>query len=140
MRPKPPHLLRILRLSLENIAKLKVSQRSISFWVFGGVEETYDPRDYTEEDYLWAENVMKLAMKAREIAKSERYAESLPIQMEALRMAPGHDLLLLNLAVSYAKLGQIPITIKILEKAKQLYPDSKKILLTFEAYKNSVGK
>ena len=140
MRQKPLYLLRLLRLSLENISKLKASQSPISFWIFGGVEETYDPKDYTEEDYLWAENVMKLALKAREIAKSERYAESLPIQMEALRMAPGHDLFLLNLAVSYAKLGQLPITIKILEKAKQLYPDSKKVLLTFEAYKSSAGK
>ncbi|MBN1930175.1 MAG: hypothetical protein JW786_01020 [Desulfobacterales bacterium] len=140
MQPKTPHLLRLLRLSPQNITKLKASQRPINFWIFGGVQETYDPKDYTEEDYLWAENVMNLAVKAREIAKSERYAEAIPIQMEAIRMAPGHDLLMLNLAVSYAKLNQIPITIKILEKAKQLYPDSKKVLLTLEAYKISVGK
>jgi tetratricopeptide (TPR) repeat protein len=142
MNPKDIYLLQLLfKLPPDSAIQMLKSAISRSTdlnpveFAFGDEEDKYifNHNDYSKADISWAEKVFKIAMAGETKAKSDKFNEAIPLLKRALRMAPGHDLLLMTLGVCYGELKQYSTAIRVLERAQQLYPTNQRIKTNLEA-------
>ncbi len=144
--PRRTYLLQVLlnlppedALRLVKAAVSRQPDHDLVKFVFGdeGIEMEFDHRNYAEADVQWAEQVFNVAREAEVKARSRRFREALPLLKRALRMSPGHDLLLLTLGVCYAELGELGTAIRILERAHHLYPSNSRIRRNLDALRSA---
>jgi len=74
-----------------------------------GEKIEYDPKEYSESDIQWAQEVLSITRKGEDKGRMGNHKEAIPLLTKALKMAPGNDLLMLSLAVSYAEEGDFPV-------------------------------
>lgn len=97
----------------------------------------FEPKDYTEDDITWAREVMALISEGENLANAGSCEKAIPVLIDALKIAPGNDLILLTLGVCYAKIDKFRIALEIMKKAKLLYPHNKRISNNYEAIKSA---
>ena len=83
--------------------------------------------EITQEDFDWAKQVEKIVNKAFALGQCGNHRESIEQYKKALVIAPGCDLFLMSIGVSYAQLGQKRKAIQYLERAAQISPGNSRI-------------
>ena len=101
-----------------------------------GEKIEYDPKEYSESDIQWAQEVLSITRKGEDKGRMGNHKEAIPLLTKALKMAPGNDLLMLSLAVSYAEEGNFPVSLEILRKAMKLHPKNQRIRNNYKAIRS----
>ena len=84
--------------------------------------------EFTLEDFEWAKQIEQTVDKAFAAGQRGNFRESIQHYQKALELAPGCDLFLMSIGVSYAQLGQKERAIRYLQRANQISPGNVRIL------------
>jgi len=83
--------------------------------------------EITQEDFEWAKHVEKIVDKAYTSGQRGNYKESIQHYKKALELAPGCDLFLMSIGVSYFQLGEKEKAIQYLKRANMISPGNSRI-------------
>lgn len=84
--------------------------------------------EFTLEDFEWAKQIEQIVDKAFTAGQHGNFRESIQHYQKALKLAPGCDLFLMSIGVSYAQLGQKERAIRYLQRANQISPTNVRIV------------
>lgn len=84
--------------------------------------------EFTMEDFQWAKQVEQIVNKAFTAGQRGKYREAIQHYQNALKLAPGCDLFLMSIGVSYAQLGQKERAVQYLQRANQISPTNMRIV------------
>jgi tetratricopeptide (TPR) repeat protein len=98
--------------------------------------------EITQEDLEWAKQIDPIVMKAYNASHQEEedHAASIHYYKEALRLAPGCDLFLMSIGVSYALLNQYVKGLQYLTRAALISLSNNRILRNLEDVLDSLIK